>query len=212
MNASALPRALRAVASFVSWHRRAVGALLAALAVLLLAESLTTPPPTTPAVVLLRAVPAGEAVKAADVRLAALPHEAVPDGALTSPADAVGQTLAVRAGPGTILQPPLFARATAAAKGRAVVPIVIADDTLRDLLRPGDLISLVSTQGESPRVLTGDARVVAFPAPEASGALRVAASTDQGALLVDVPASSAALVALLGQSGQLSVILGATGS
>jgi hypothetical protein len=40
--------------------------------------------------------------------------------------------------------------------------------------------------------------------------LRAAASTDRGALLVDVPASSAAVVALLGQGGQLSVILGRT--
>ncbi|MBK7819827.1 MAG: SAF domain-containing protein [Tessaracoccus sp.] len=210
MNASALPGGLRAVASFVSWHRRAVGALLAALSVLLLAESLTAPPPTAPAVVLVRTVAAGEVVTAADVRLTRLPPGAIPDGALSSSDDAVGQALAVPVGAGTVLQPAVFARATTAAKGRAVVPIVVADDTLRELLRPGDLISLVSAHGESPRIITGDARVVAFPATENPGALRVAASADQGALLVDVPASSAALVALLGQGGQLSVILGAT--
>ena len=59
MHATGIAKALRAVASFVSWHRRAVGALLAASAVLLLAEALTTPLPTVPVVVLQRAVPAG---------------------------------------------------------------------------------------------------------------------------------------------------------
>ena len=95
MHDTRLARALRAVASFASWHRRAVGALLAALSVLLLAEALTTPPPTQSVVVLQRAVPAGEALAAADVSLAALPPPAVPDGALASTQDAVGQTLAV---------------------------------------------------------------------------------------------------------------------
>lgn len=90
------------------------------------------------------------------------------------------------------------------------MPIVVADDELRRLLSPGELISLVSAHGESPEIVTGDARVVALPSTEGSGALRAAASTDRGALLVDVPASSAAVVALLGQGGQLSVILGRT--
>lgn len=162
-------------------------------------------------VVLQRAVPAGEALAAADVSLAALPPPAVPDGALASTQDAVGQTLAVPVAAGTVLQPALLARAaTAAAKGRAVVPILIADDDLRRLLAaPGDLISLVSAHGESPEIVTGDARVVALPCLGGSGALRAAASTDRGTL-VDVPASSATLVALLGQGGQLSVILGST--
>jgi Flp pilus assembly protein CpaB len=210
MHDTRLARALRAVASFASWHRRAVGALLAALSVFLLAEALTTPPPTQSVVVLQRAVPAGEALAAADVSLAALPPPAVPDGALASTQDAVGQTLAVPVAAGTVLQPALLARAATAAKGRAVVPILIADDDLRRLLAPGDLISLVSAHGESPEIVTGDARVVALPSSEGSGALRAAASTDRGALLVDVPASSATLVALLGQGGQLSVILGST--
>ena len=211
MHATGIAKALRAVASFVSWHRRAVGALLAASAVLLLAEALTTPLPTVPVVVLQRAAAAGEPLTAADLGARNLPPDAVPDDALTSVDDAVGQTLAVPAAAGTILQPALLARTTTAAKGRAVVPIVVADDELRRLLSPGELISLVSAHGESPEIVTGDARVVALPSTEGSGALRAAASTDRGALLVDVPASSAAVVALLGQGGQLSVILGTTG-
>ena len=149
MHTTGIARAPRAVASFVSWHRRAVGALLAALAVLLLAESLATPPPAAPA-------------------------------AAAAGAPSADEPLTV-------------------AKGRAVVPIVVADGELRRLLSPGDLISLVSAHGESPGVVTGDARVLALPA---------AASAEHGALLVDVPASSAALVALLGQGGQLGVVLG----
>jgi hypothetical protein len=158
MHTTGITKAPRAVASFVSWHRRAVGALLAALAVLLLAESLATPPPAAPAA-------AAECAFGADEPLTV-------------------------------------------AKGRAVVPIVVADGELRRLLSPGDLISLVSAHGESPGVVTGDARVLALPAAEGSGALRVSASAEHGALLVDVPASSAALFALLGQGGQLGVVLG----
>ena len=65
------------------------------------------------------------------------------------------------------------------------------------------------TAAESAEVLTRDARVAALPATPGGSALAVAGAGSDGLVLVDVPAAEAPMVAALGQSGQLSVVLGA---
>ncbi|MFT3888921.1 MAG: SAF domain-containing protein [Arachnia sp.] len=197
----------RSIASFVSWHRRAVGALLAALAVFTLTESLSTPPARATAVVLTRAVAAGAVLSSADVAARPLPPESLPDAALSAVDDAVGRPLAVAAGPGTVLQPSLLGRVVDAAEGRAIVPIVVPQRELKGLLSAGDHLTLVAALGEVTEVVTDDARVVTLPPPTPSGGLQLASADGEGTLLVDVPVGSAARVAVFGQAGQLAVVL-----
>jgi len=203
-----MTRPLAAIAAFVSWHRRSIGALLAGLSVLGLAHWLAgSDGATVPVLIAATDVPAGHALAAEDLRQATLPVDAVPAGALNDAAAALGATTAVPLSAGTVLQPGLLAGADAVDPGRAVVPIALADPGLRPLLRPGDRITLIVAAAESADVLTGDARVAAVPERVESTGLAVG-SSQSDLLLVDVPAETAPMVAILGQGGQLSIALG----
>nr|WP_231980064.1 SAF domain-containing protein [Tessaracoccus coleopterorum] len=155
---------LSRLAGFVSWHRRSIGALLAASAVLLLAPGLRPEGPTRRVVVTVTSLTAGHRLEPADLTLHELPLDALPSDPLTSLDDAVGRTLTARSGGGTILQPGSLTTDHAAGPGRAVVPVSIADASLRSLLDPGDLLSLVAQGPDGMEVLSGDARVVTLPA------------------------------------------------
>ncbi|MHA6510314.1 SAF domain-containing protein [Tessaracoccus sp. Y1736] len=203
-------RLLTPIASFVSWHRRAVAALLAALSVVLVAQWLAEPGgPTVSAPVLTGPVAAGHTLTSADVTLTDVPAHLVFSAAPPSLDDVIGEVTAVNLAAGTLLQTGLLATGQGVAPGRAVVPITLPDQALRSLLRPGDPVTLVVTSTESAEVLTRDARVAALPSPPGGSALAVAGAGDDGLVLMDVPADEAAMVAALGQSGQLSVVLGA---
>lgn len=196
------------VAAFVSWHRRAVGALLAALSVLAIAQWLSGPQgPTVPVVVAALEVPAGNSLTADDVRIEYVPRDVVPGGALDSPDEALGRMAAVTLAPGTLLQPALFTTARDAPEGRSIVPIRLPDPALRTLLGPGDPVTLIVIADEQAEVLTGDARVAGVPESAASTGLGISAEDDD-LVLVEVPNGEAPVVAALGQSGQLSIVLG----
>lgn len=200
---------LTSIVSFISWHRRAVGAILAAGSVLLLASALTAPPATRTVVSLAANLPAGHRLSATDLTLRSLPPEALPDETLTEIGDAVGRTTAVSLNSDTVLQPGLLTGEVTLPPGRVVVPITVPEAALRSLLRPGDVLSLVAPGPEDLVVLSADARVVAHPGNEAPDSqLGLATGRDSGLLLVEVDAREAALVASLGQSGQVSVVLG----
>lgn len=202
-------RALSHIAAFVSWHRRWIGALLAAGSVLILAQSLAEPPATTPVVILTTAVKAGEPIEATDVTVADALPGTVPGSALTDVAGAVGQRAALALPEGTPLQPSVLERGHQIEQGRAVVPIAVPDPQFRALLRPGDPVTLVMMGGEAAEVLTREARVSALPQEEGGGGMFASASSSSdGLVLVDVPVEQAPTVAALGQSGQLSIILG----
>lgn len=202
-------RALRHIASFVSWHRRWIGALLAAGSVLLVAQSLAEPPPTTAVVVLATAVEAGHRIEPADVEIREALPGTVPESVFTDAAAAVGRTSAIALAQGTALHPAVLELGHQVEVGRAVVPIAVPDNQLRSLLRPGNPVTLVMVGGEAAEVLTRDARISALPQDDGGGGMFAAASSQSGGLvLVDVPVEQAPTVAALGQSGQLSIILG----
>lgn len=201
-------RLLASVASFVSWHRRAVAALLAALSVVLVAEGLAEPGgPTVAAPVLAGPLAAGRTLTAADVTLTNVPAHLV-SSAPPALDEVIGQVTAVDLAAGTLLQAGLLATGRGVAPGRAVVPVALPDRALRSLLRPGDPVTLVVTSAEAAEVLSRDARVAALPATPGGSALAVAGAGDDALVLMDVPAEEAATVAALGQSGQLSLVLG----
>ena len=197
------------IVSFVSWHRRAVAALLAALGVLLFGHALGTDPPRVPTIVVTGFVAAGERLQADDLAIRQVLPESLPEGAIAELESVLGKPAAVSLPPGTVLQTSLISSASAPGPGRALVPISVRDDGLRQLLQPGDLVSLVSAGAEAAEVICADARVAAAPSPEPGGtAVALAAAQQADLVLVDVPADHAAVVAALGQNGQLSLVIG----
>ncbi|MEO7588243.1 MAG: SAF domain-containing protein [Arachnia sp.] len=190
----------------ISWHRRKIAALLTALGMLALVSHLSGAAEASAHVVVTTAhVPAGAPITAADVALLALPASAIPSDALKSTDEVVGRSAAVALSPHTIVQPGLLVSGAPASTGHSLVPITVPDSQLREILSPGLRIALVAAGPEAPGVLTRDAVVHSLPSPAASSSF---VSSGRAALvLVEVPSDLAADVAVLGQSGQLSVFL-----
>lgn len=203
-------RLLRPLVSFISWHRRAVGATLAAAAVVLLAATLRSPAPSTEVVVITDARPAGHVLMASDLGVRSLPDQALPDDRVTDTSEIIGRTLVAPVSAGTIAQVALLASDHPADDGRAVVPIGVGDDALRSLLSPGDMVSLIAQGPEDTEVVSSDARVVALPTgPDDTSQLGSASGHRSAMILVDVASKDAAVVASLGQGEGLSIVLGA---
>ncbi|NLE98170.1 MAG: hypothetical protein GX596_09325 [Propionibacterium sp.] len=193
--------------SFVSWHRRLIAALAAALCVAGIVALAQAPPPAgEPVVAAAGQLPAGHRLTDADLTLVDVPSHLITDTTLRSIDDALDATTTVALDPGQPITGHALLRGGAADEGRALVPIAVPEDELRALLRPGTTVSLIVALGEAPELVTNDARVAALGA-EASGTL-AGAQSGRGMVVVDVPGEVASVVAVLGQSGQLAVILG----
>lgn len=204
-------RPLASVATFVAWHRRAIAALCTGLAVYLVAHQLLVPPERgTPVVVLAKDAPSGHRLTAEDLSLERLPQGALSDGAATEVAEVVGETVALPLPRGTVVQPALLASTRTVAPGRSLVPIVVSDERLLTVLRPGDLVSLVVGTGDVVQPASSDARIFSLPSEDEGSTMSVGSS--RGALVVvDVPDADAAAVAMLGQSGQLGLVIANSG-
>ena len=189
----------------ITWHRRKIAALLAALGVFaLLTHFSGTAEASGQVVVLTRAINAGAALTAGDVAVAAVPEALIPADALTDPSDAVGRSTAVSLTRHTIVQPVLLVSGAPPPEGRSLVPIKVADEQLRTILSPGLRLALVSSMGEVPSVMTDDAVIVAMPHVDSSSLV----TTSQTPLvIVEVPSAVAPEVSIFGQSGQLSIFL-----
>ncbi|MDF1490102.1 SAF domain-containing protein [Tessaracoccus caeni] len=200
-------RPLTSIATFVAWHRRAIAALCAGLAVYLVAHQLLIPPELgTPVVVLAQEVGPGHRLTADDLHLERIPETAVPDHAATEVAPVLGKTVALPLPRGTVVQPALLASSRTIEPGRALVPIVVGDERLLSVLRAGDRVSLVVGTGDVAEPVTSDARISGLPGDDQGGTMSVGGS--RGALvMVDVPEAEAAAVAMLGQSGQLGLVI-----
>ncbi len=189
----------------ISWHRRKIAAVLAALgAFALLTHFSGTAEPSGEVVVVSRDVSAGAALTAGDVSVAAVPEALIPTDALTDPAEAVGSSAAVALTTHTIVQPALLVSGEPPPEGRALVPITVQDAQLREILSPGLRVALVSSMGDVPGIVTDDAVIHTMPQVASSSLV----TTSQAALvLVEVASALAPEVSMLGQSGQLSIFL-----
>lgn len=195
------------IRSLLSLHRRIVAALLAAGAVLLVTHSLRTGPPTTPVVVVVADVEAGHTISSEDVAVRELPIEAIPVDALTTAAGIAGRPAAVALAAGTVLHPSLLGRG-ASAPGLTLVPVLLGDDGVRSMLRPGDVISLVAVEEEGAVVVASGVRVVAMTDTAPQSTLTVTARSP-APVLIEATSGEAPQLAALGQTGQLSIVFGA---
>ena len=84
---------------------------------------------------------------------------------------------------------------------------VVTDDSVRSALRPGDIVSLIAPGEGGAEVVASGARVASLPAAGDTGAVSLSTGGSD-AVLVEVSDEVAATVAMLGQSGQLSLVLG----
>jgi Flp pilus assembly protein CpaB len=150
---------------------------------------------STAVVVAARDLAPGVELSAGDVVLESLSATTVPDGFRSDPAELIGSTLAGPARRGEVLTDvrllsPRLAGAAAGPDAR-VVPLHLADTALLELIRPGDVVDVltVDSQGSdertAPRVVARGAIVVlTSPTTKAPGG-------GEGVVLVALPAQQA---------------------
>jgi pilus assembly protein CpaB len=202
-------RALNDVRRRVLVHRRPLGALLAGLATWLVVQASTAPPaPTVPVWTAARDLDSGTVLAVDDLTRTGFAPGSVPRGAVRSPADVVGRTLATPLGEG---EPVSTAQVTGSERlagypGRSAVAVRIPDAEVVSLLTTGQRVALVASDpqgGQPPVRLVDDAAVLAVPEPAedaTSGAL-------PGRLVVfAVPSEAADELASAGTSRYLSVV------
>ncbi|EID18272.1 SAF domain-containing protein [Mycolicibacterium phlei] len=169
------------------WSRTVAARRTAAVGLVLLAAVAALRPDPDDAridvVVAARDLAPGAALTADDVRLATLAATTVPDGATTEVDAVVGTTLAgpVRRGEALTdvrLLSPRLADAAAGPDAR-IVPLSPAQDSVLDLIRPGDVVDVLAAAPDTdaaPRVVASGAVVVLVspkPTGTAAGADRV---------------------------------------
>lgn len=187
----------------MAFVRRILAAALAALALALALLPRTTAT-GTPVVVAAVELPAGVAVRPADLVVREWPAELVPVGALRSVAAADGRVLVGAAHTGeplTDLRLLDTGPAAAAGPGGAAVPVRLADAGVAALLRPGSRVDVVTVGGRSDEaaVLAADATVLAVMAEEKGGKGRL--------VMVGMARELAGKVAAAALAEQLAVTL-----
>lgn len=183
---------LATVRRALRWHRRLLAAVFAALAVYCVLAVLTEADRGVPVVAAARTVPGGTALAAGDLTLLRLPAAAVPEGALTSPADAVGRTVVGQLpARGVVTASSLTSGGSLVVQGRVALPVTLADGAPVGLLRVGDRIDLLGVGATGAvEVLASAVRVVTIPAADTGGLLGAA----EQVILVDLTPDQAARV------------------
>ncbi|MFL6064411.1 MAG: hypothetical protein ACJ72G_07040 [Friedmanniella sp.] len=188
----------------MSWHRRSLAAVAAALAVLAgVSAARPEGPPRVTAVVLQDELPGGAVLRPTQLEGREVLASDAPEGFLASEAGLVGRTLAAPAAKGQILtELDLVSTRSPVASGHVVAPLRLADPGLVRLLRTGDVVDVLAAdeQSREARLVAQAVRVVTVPAvddtsPEASGAL----------VLVEVSLSTATALAQAAANGSLTV-------
>lgn len=181
-----LRRALR-------WHRRLLAAALAGLAVYFALTVLTQRDDSTQVVVAAHAIPGGRTISAGDLTTLDLPRAAVPEGALTSAGQAIGQVVLIEVPARATLTSSALARSgTLVAPGRLALPVGISESAPLGLVQVGDRIDLLGPGGAGViEVLASGVRVIAIPEVDTgllgggSPVILVDVRRDEAARLVD---------------------------
>lgn len=193
--------------AFLNYHRRVVAALCAAVTVAGILSALESRPlEGEPVVAAARALAAGHVLTVDDLTTVTVPTSLITGSAVRDPAEIVGTSTTVALDAHQPLTTHAVLRGASANAGFSLVPIIITDDDLRALLRPGQVVTLIVAFDGEPQTVTDEARVVKLPGDE--GGSLTATATGSRAVLVEVPSEVAHVVATLGQGGQLGVILG----
>lgn len=195
-----------------SWHRRALAAGFAGIAVAAGIQAVDPPDPVTIDVLAAaRDLLPGVPLAAEDLTTVARPPAALPGGVLLAGADVLGRIPAGPVRAGEILTDVRLVGAALVdglAAGLVAAPVRVADAALAALVRPGDRVDVLATPvsaggtGWATEVVGPDLMVVSVPEPVAAGAYT------EGSLLVlaTTPATAQAL-ASAAVTSRLSITL-----
>lgn len=200
---------IRRVSRLVSWHRRLLAALAAALAVLAGLSALAPPASgAAQALAAARDLPAGSRIGPDDVRLVAVPDDLLPADALRAPDDAIGRVLTHDLSPPGLITSGSLLAPRAASVGMALVPVRVSDPDVASWLRIGDQVSVVVAGADGEAATIADsARVAAIPAGEGEGMLSTSGGS-QPLIVIEVKKSDAANLALMGAQQSVGLVLG----
>jgi Flp pilus assembly protein CpaB len=208
---TSLQRFSRDFARAVSWHRRKL-AVLAAVAAVLTGISAANPP-RPPLIQVVRAahrLDGGSVLSEADIGLARLPREGLPDDALTAVSDLVGHTLTGAVSKGQVLTATdLLGPGLATRAGMVLAPLRLADSGVAGLLVTGQRVDIVAADSQSGKasVVATDVLVAALPKSGSDRGL-AGSGTETGALvLVEVDRVAATRLAQAGATMSLSVLM-----
>lgn len=193
----------------VSWHRRGLAAVAAAVAVLALYSALNPGADSgTEVVAMARGVAPGVLIGEGDLEIRSVPQELVPERAVTDPAEAVG-----RAASGGLTRGALVTEASLvlpradAVPGTVIAPVKVRDADVVALLRPGDRIDLLAQDLDGKaQTVAEDAVIVSLPQPTSAGGF-ADAGANPSVVLVRVPVSTASKIAELGSGSDILVVL-----
>lgn len=179
-------------------HRRLLAALAAGSAVLVALQAAAPPPPETVSVwTARRDLAGGTRLTAGDLVETRYPPEAVPSGAVRSPASVAGRVLAaplLRGEPVTSVR--TVARGLLRGyPGTTAVPLRITDAAVVDLLRVGDRVGFVVADPDgrgTPTLLVDNVPVVAIPEAAESG---LGTGTPGRLVVAAIPSTEASEVA-----------------
>lgn len=120
--------------------------IVIAIPVFLLALLFMRPEATTPVVVAAMDLPEGHTLAATDVTVSQVPKSQAPQGAISDPAQLVGQTLRVYRGAGDVINPShLGGEVIILAPDERAVAIHVTDAAgLAGLIRPGDTVGVTA--------------------------------------------------------------------
>jgi Flp pilus assembly protein CpaB len=193
-------------------YRGLIGGSAAGIAVLAALPVLAPGPgATVPVLTAARDLRWGAALVPSDLAVTQVPSASVPDGALTSTAEARGRLLAspVRRGE-PITDVRLVGPSLLSEPGLVAVGVRIADAGLAALVRPGSLVDVLAAGGGdeferpvglgSAEVVASGVRVLAVPGGRRTG-------LDGALVLVAATEAQAARLAAAAALGRLSIVL-----
>ncbi len=191
------------------WHRRWFAAVFAAIAVLAGLNAINAQETDRREVVVAaRSITGGATLAAADLRLAQLPPDAVPEGALTDPALLLGKTTkAALPGRRVIVESDLLGGEGGLGAGRLALPVQFEHSQAVALLSTGIRIDVLGPQGGSGgyQVVAADVRVITVVADAAaSGPF---GGAEAGPVLLEVDATQASAILAAASLGGVSFAL-----
>ena len=192
------------IINLIRWHRRGVAAVLAGVTVFAALSAVTGRDTSdlVPVVVASRLVVAGSTVTDTDVRVARMPTQAVPDGALVRTQDAIGKVAGTGIRAGQILTD-LTLVGGAPGDGTVVLSVKLDNPELASLAPPGTRVTLYATT--SAQAVASHVLVVAAPTVSGGNVLSPSSTT---VLLVRVTADQAGAITMAMSSSTLTLAIG----
>jgi Flp pilus assembly protein CpaB len=192
------------IINLIRWHRRGVAAVLVGVSVFAGLSAVTGKDSSelVTVVVATRLVAAGSTVTDTDVKLARMPRQAVPDGALSQTREAVGKVAGTGVRAGQILTDLTLVGGTTG-DGTVVLGVKLDNPELAALAPPGTRVTLYATT--SAQAVASHVLVVAVPAV---GTGNVLSGTTARVLLVRVTASEAGAITMAMSSSTLTLAIG----